>query len=272
MHNIMTTLLAQLQGVTAPVDPTINPTGFLTQLLSFVHTSWAIALMLGAYGVLEVACLLGKDVPALKWLDQGRITLAIAGGISIIGAALNVLLSGGQWQAAFIAAAAAVFAFWHPAAPQTSRVANTQSGSVSLSTMIVLAMVTVLSLIFALPSCAWFGGEAKKAETALIDCTKGDLAGLEQIAVGIAPAVFGGQVAWDDVEKSAVFAGEKIGGCFIADVAGDVHLIALKTTGSATGPQPRDARLAYLLDALTLEHFRSQLKVTAKYHTASGDR
>jgi hypothetical protein len=147
----------------APANPAADPGGFLTQLLSFAHTAWSIAVMLGVWGALEIVCLLGRNVPKLAWLDHGRTTLIIGGAISVLGAALDVLLNGGAVQSALIAAVSALLAYWHPAGVAK----QSQAGSARLSVLLVLALT----------GCALFSSSKGKAgEQAAAVCVVEDVA------------------------------------------------------------------------------------------------
>ena len=107
-------------GTVTPIDPSLDPSGALSQLLSMTHQSWPVAIMLGVYFFLELTLKFGDadGSPIKAWLDKGRRTLVIAGAIAVLLAMLNVLLGGGAVQSAFIAAIVTLFSVWHPQAKE----------------------------------------------------------------------------------------------------------------------------------------------------------
>lgn len=152
----MHAILLMMQGApTGPVDPTTNPIGFFTQLVAFAHTAKWIAVLLGVYGLLEGACLLGKDFPNtpwLAWLGKGRATLAIAGGISVLGAVLESAMGGGNAQAVFVAALGAIAALWHPqatsvaASKAASAIKTAQAGFISIRLGLAMSAFGVVGM------------------------------------------------------------------------------------------------------------------------------
>lgn len=130
-------------GAAGVIDPATNPAGFLDQLLAFAKTSWPIAVALGAYGLLEFATVLGKNVAFFAWLGQGRTTLIIAGAMGVLGAALNAYLGSGTLQAALVAAVVALAAYWHPQATAVETKRLAQGGFARLGTMLAIAAIGI---------------------------------------------------------------------------------------------------------------------------------
>lgn len=301
MHSI---IMFALQGVTVAIpDPTVNPTDFAQQLTQLWHTAWPVALMLGLYGLLEVLLKIPHTSPFLHWLDNGRVTMAIAGAIAFLGAALNIALDGGQLLQAFIAGIGALLFFSHPqaipvatqklmAAPlPTARVVSKESGRVRLTLLLALALTAMIA------ACSWWqksgSGEAKKIG---IDCLDKDLSSVKNIAIGLAPGLLGGDVQWQNVEAAAISAGEKFGGCLLVDVGDEVlkltdrKLVArAHACVSSTEVPPlscsHDAIVTYngctwacqsptvlgKIDS-TLNDFRTKLKTDARYIGERGAR
>lgn len=112
--------LAASAAATPIPDPDSDPGAFFTELAMFWRTCWPVAAALGAYGLLEVAATLGKDVAVLAWLGTGRVSIAISGSVAVLGAGLNAYLGGGTPQAALWAAVVSLASFWHPAAEEVS--------------------------------------------------------------------------------------------------------------------------------------------------------
>jgi len=102
------------------VNPTTNPAGYLDQLIGFAKTNWPLAFGLGIYALLELLAALGKNVPALAALGNGRLSLALGGSAAVFGAVLSILVGGGTLQTALFAGIAAIAAYWHPAAPDVA--------------------------------------------------------------------------------------------------------------------------------------------------------
>lgn len=108
---------ASAPTVTVP-SVTADPIAFFDQVKSLWHGGgWAVALLLGVVGVLELAAWAGgqTNISWLAWLGKGRVSLVIGGGVSVGVAMLGVLLGAGSWTAALAAAAAAALAYWHQA-------------------------------------------------------------------------------------------------------------------------------------------------------------
>jgi hypothetical protein len=138
------------------VDPSADPAGFFDQLLTFGRQNWALGLGFGVYGLLELIAWLGRDVPSLHAIGQGRLTLVVGGSTAVLGALLNALVAGGSMQMALVAAVAALAAWWHPAAPDVA-IAKAQRGRGPIikdnRPPLVLAMLLGGSLVLGHAAC-----------------------------------------------------------------------------------------------------------------------
>lgn len=97
------------------IDPTVNPGGFLDQMIGFAHTNVWLAVGLAVFGLAELGSWAGREFPWkwLAWLGKGRATVIVAGVIAVLGAALQAYIGDGNLQGAFVAAFVALSAYWH---------------------------------------------------------------------------------------------------------------------------------------------------------------
>lgn len=270
------------------VDPTTDPAGFAIQLIGFVHTCWPLALALGAYGLLELAVWAGKNVPFLAWLDTGRKTMVIAGVIGVLGAGLNSYMGGSNLQAAFLAALGALLAYWHPqaaaslsddqveklaAARALKRAQKTPSGGFTTNefmvAMFMVGMMTIAILV-SLPSCSKVDSAATTVENDVVDCTKGELAKAETIAVGLAPAVFTGAITLASVEASALLIGGDVGVCILTDL-GDQIASLTSSNGSGSGSGSAAKAKAPIDVGPTIDDYRKQSGYKKHVHGLTHD-
>lgn len=138
-----------------------------------------------------------------------------------------------------------------------------QAGFIRPGLMVPLAALLAAGVV---ASCAWFSSETKKVEQDVIDCTKGDLAGLESIALQIAKGIFAGTISWNDTEQAAITSGVNIGGCILADVGKDIEAL-VAGSGSGSGSAAKSAAPGA---QLALAHFRAALKTSASFKTSDG--
>lgn len=98
------------------VDPASNPAGFINETIAFAKSNWWIGVGLALFGFAELLALLGKDIPLLAWLGRGRVSIVLGGSVAVLGATLQIIVSGGPVQSALFAGFAALMAYAHPAA------------------------------------------------------------------------------------------------------------------------------------------------------------
>lgn len=97
-------------------DPMANPVLAASDLAQFYKSGgWSLALLVGAYLLLELASKAGDKISALAFLEKGRTKIVIAAAIAIAGAMVNSLALGGSWSAALAAAVGGALLYWHPA-------------------------------------------------------------------------------------------------------------------------------------------------------------
>jgi hypothetical protein len=269
------------------VDPTADPVAFVTQVIGFVHTCWPLALALGAYGALEVVVWLGKNVPFLAWLDTGRKTMVIAGVIGVLGAGLNSYMGNPNLQSAFIAVLGAVAAYWHPQAGASltddqveklataralKRASNKSGGFTIREMMFALAVIGTMgmAILVSQPSCSKVDSAATTVENDIVDCTKGELAKAETIAVGLAPAVFTGAITIASVEAAALLVGGDVGVCILTDLGDQIAQLATGN-GSGSGSGSAAKMKAPIDIGQVIDDYRKQSGYKKHVHGATHD-
>ena len=177
---------------------------------------WALALVAGLVMLARAATRFPGALGA--WLGTGRRATLIGGALAIGVAVYDVLAAGGSLAAVVIAGIGAALAALHPAAPAPG------PRGVSDPTT-TAAILGVLALTLAMPSCATVGRAAKAA---VVDCARADavpvleLAG-RMLAQAAIDALRVGEVDWGAAEAAAIAQGAATGGCaarrFVAELA-----------------------------------------------------
>jgi len=137
-----------------------------------------------------------------------------------------------------------------------------QAGFASFGLMASIAIIATLAMACSLSlSCSSSSPGVKHVETAVVDCTIGELAKLEAVALAFVPLLVEGKLTWKALEDAAVNAGEDVGSCLLADVANAMPAPA-KLAGQPVAKPPA-------LEAI--DNFKKRVGTTKKIHTAKAE-
>ncbi len=242
-------------------DAAADPIGLMAQLYEFIRTGkgtmaagvaalfvvWGLRSSLGAaWGWWKTPIggyVLGFAVPSLLYFG----TAAAGGGAFTLGLIGNAL--GAGWVAA---------GGWEHFRDAIERWRKPPV----VPGMNMTAKAAATLAIFAVLVCGGCSGNTfpSNAGHDAINCTEGDLTDIVALYQKLRPLLDGASVDWKAIEDQVIGAGERIGGCVIAELVQEY----LGGKKALTVGQSQPARA-------TLEHFRATYAHGSVFHTAHGD-
>lgn len=118
-------------------------------------------------------------------------------------------------------------------------------------------LVLVSLIAFLVAGCSFLRSTADDAKSAVIDCTKGELANLKPIAASMVKPLTSGALTWDDVKQAAIKSGARLGGC----LAAHLHDLFPKPLGFVGEPSQAE---------LVLVDLRAATRIDTLFKTESG--